>query len=79
MMTIVGMALGGWLSGEIFDLTGSYTAAFTHGIAWNVLNLVIALWLLLPRLPARMASAERVRYSPTPYAGVQLNSKRRSM
>ena len=56
-MTIAGMALGGWLSGEIFDLTGSYTAAFTHGIAWNVLNLVIALWLLLPRPPARTANA----------------------
>ena len=52
-MTIAGMALGGWLSGEIFDLTGSYTAAFMHGIAWNVLNLVIALWLLLLRVPAR--------------------------
>ncbi|HEX3498090.1 MAG TPA: MFS transporter [Stellaceae bacterium] len=46
MATIVGMAAGGWMSGEIFDLTGSYQAAFLNGIAWNVLNLAIALWLL---------------------------------
>ena len=45
MATVFGMALGGWLSGVIFDLTGSYQAAFLHGIGWNVLNLVIALWL----------------------------------
>ncbi|MBV8792247.1 MAG: MFS transporter [Pseudolabrys sp.] len=44
--TIAGMALGGWLSGVIFDLTGSYRAAFGNGIAWNLLNLTIALWLL---------------------------------
>ena len=44
--TMVGMALGGWLSGKIFDLTGSYDAAFVNGIAWNVVNAVIVLWLL---------------------------------
>lgn len=44
--TIFGMALGGWLSGEIYDLTGSYAAAFLHGIAWNVLNLGICLTIL---------------------------------
>ena len=47
--TVFGMALGGWLSGEIYDLTASYTAAFVHGIAWNVLNLGIALWVLFIR------------------------------
>ena len=46
MATIVGMALGGWMSGAIFDLTGSYHAAFLNGIAWNLLNIAIALWLL---------------------------------
>ncbi len=46
MSTIVGMAAGGWMSGEIFDLTGSYRAAFLNGVAWNALNLAIALWLL---------------------------------
>jgi len=46
MSTVVGMALGGWMSGEIFDLTGSYQAAFLNGIAWNLLNMSIACWLL---------------------------------
>lgn len=45
--TVVGMALGGWISGLIFDATGSYTMAFVHGIAWNLLNMAIAMWLLL--------------------------------
>jgi MFS family permease len=47
--TVFGMALGGWLSGEIYDYTGSYMAAFLNGIAWNVLNLGIALWVLYVR------------------------------
>jgi MFS family permease len=46
MATLFGMALGGWMSGKVFDLTGSYQAAFLNGIAWNLLNLAIALWLL---------------------------------
>ena len=44
--TLFGMALGGWMSGEIFDLTGSYKAAFVNGLAWNLLNVSSALWLL---------------------------------
>src|SRR6266850_1741194 len=47
MATLLGMAGGGWLSGAIFDLTGSYRAAFFNGIAWNLLNMTIAFWLLL--------------------------------
>ena len=47
MATLVGMALGGWMSGWIFDLTGSYKAAFVNGIAWNLLNVSIATWLFL--------------------------------
>ena len=45
MATLLGMALGGWMSGKVFDLTGSYEAAFLNGIAWNALNLAIAGWL----------------------------------
>ena len=44
--TLFGMALGGWMSGAIFDLTGSYRAAFLNGIAWNLVNVSIATWLL---------------------------------
>jgi MFS family permease len=46
MATLFGMALGGWMSGAVFDLTGSYRAAFLNGIAWNALNLCIVLYLL---------------------------------
>lgn len=45
--TLFGMALGGWLPGALFDWTGSYDAAFVHGIAWNAVNLSIVGWLLL--------------------------------
>ncbi|MGK2898565.1 MAG: MFS transporter [Burkholderiaceae bacterium] len=45
MATLFGMALGGWMSGKVFDLTGSYHAAFINGIGWNLLNLTIALFL----------------------------------
>lgn len=48
MMTIVGMALGGWMSGWIYDLSGSYKLAFWNGILWNLLNLVI-IFSLLPK------------------------------
>ena len=47
MATLFGMALGGWMSGWVFDLTGSYHAAFLNGIAWNLLNLTIAGFLFL--------------------------------
>jgi hypothetical protein len=40
------MALGGWMSGAIFDYFGSYQAAFLNGLAWNLLNLAIALALI---------------------------------
>ena len=42
MATLLGMALGGWMSGWVFDMTGSYDAAFINGIGWNLLNLSIA-------------------------------------
>ncbi len=46
MATVFGMALGGWMTGAIFDWTGSYRAAFLNGIGWNVLNIAIAAFLL---------------------------------
>jgi MFS family permease len=57
MATVVGMALGGWLSGEIYDLTGSYQAAFINGVGWNLLNVSIAYWLLFARARARPSHA----------------------
>ena len=47
MATIVGMALGGWMSGWIFDQTGSYRLAFLNGIAWNMMNILIMLTILV--------------------------------
>jgi MFS family permease len=55
-ITVVGMALGGWMGGVLFDMTGSYRAAFINGIAWNVLNAAIAMWLLM-RQNSRAAAA----------------------
>ncbi len=60
MATILGMALGGWMSGWIYDLTGSYRLAFINGIAWNGLNIAILLLILLrsrPSLPPASGTA----------------------
>jgi len=51
------MAVGGWMSGAISDLTGSYRAAFLNGIAWNLLDRSIAFWLLLGRIRPRPTRA----------------------
>jgi MFS family permease len=56
MATLFGMAFGGWISGVIFDATGSYSAAFANGALWNLLNLCIAV-ALLTRGARRMAPA----------------------
>ena len=47
MVSLFGMSAGGWSSGVIFDMTGSYKVAFLSGIGWNALNAVIVLLLLL--------------------------------
>jgi hypothetical protein len=46
MSTILGMALGGWMSGAIFDATGSYWQAFANGFLWNLINISIMLFIL---------------------------------
>ncbi len=53
MATITGMAVGGWMSGWIYDLTGGYTLAFVNGIVWNVLNLLIIGLLIARARPGR--------------------------
>jgi MFS family permease len=55
--SVLGMSFGGWVSGVIFDATGSYTAAFINGLAWNALNISIMVGLLL-RARANSANAD---------------------
>jgi len=65
MATLFGMALGGWMSGKVFDLTGSYHAAFINGVAWNALNLVIALTLLTRVRGWQRLQKARLTVTPT--------------
>jgi MFS family permease len=56
--SVFGMSFGGWISGVIFDATGSYAAAFANGVAWNVLNLgIVVLLLIRSRMNAVKAGA----------------------
>ena len=59
--TLAGMALGGWLAGAIYDWTGSYAGALINGIAWNIVNMAIVLWLLRRSLAVPHAPARRCR------------------
>ena len=63
MMTLLGMALGGWMSGVVYDMTGSYRAAFANGVAWNALNFVIAvvLWIRSSFNTPRLGATTEVR------------------
>ncbi len=58
MATLLGMALGGWLSGAIFDWTGSYRAAFINGIAWNLLNVAVVGFLVYRARQSHVPGAE---------------------
>ncbi|MBM1689624.1 MFS transporter [Sulfitobacter geojensis] len=62
MATIMGMALGGWMSGQIYVWTGSYEWAFINGIIWNGFNIAIMLWLLLRSTPR----GPRITSAPAP-------------
>jgi MFS family permease len=57
LATVFGMSFGGWISGVIFDATGSYSAAFLNGLGWNALNMVIITALLLRSRQRRLAMA----------------------
>lgn len=65
LFTMIGMALGAWLAGLSFDITGSYAAAFLMAIAFNAFNALIALWLLL---------RDRHRRHAAPAPGVALTT-----
>jgi MFS family permease len=56
LASVVGMSFGGWVSGVIFDATGSYAAAFLNGLVWNALNITIVVSLLI-RARRRLALA----------------------
>ena len=63
MSTTLGMALGGWMSGWIYDLTGSYSAAFLNGIAWNLLNLLVMMVILCRSSGVRWGAAPSLAWS----------------
>lgn len=66
MATLFGMAFGGWLSGAIFDWTGSYDTAFLNGLAWNLLNIGIIAFLLMRRGGMRFRKVGEGRGSGVP-------------
>ena len=47
MFAAMGMALGGWLGGTLFDIFGAYMHAFLVGFGFNVMNLIVVGFLLL--------------------------------
>jgi MFS family permease len=51
-----GMALGGWLGGMLFDLSGDYTAAILVSATVSFLALPLALWLPRHKAPALATS-----------------------
>lgn len=53
-----GMALGSWLGGMMFDLTGSYNAAFLIGSAFNLANLTIIATLIYETRRERLVAQE---------------------
>ena len=45
-VTLLGMALGAWVAGLLYDLIGSYRLAFINAVVINILHMAIAWWLL---------------------------------
>src|SRR3977135_561510 len=58
LASVVGMSFGGWVSGVIFDASGSYAAAFLNGLAWNALNITLMVSVVV-RARARAGGGER--------------------
>ncbi|MFT5446438.1 MAG: MFS family permease [Gammaproteobacteria bacterium] len=60
LFAALGMALGGWMGGATFDLTGQYTIAFYIGAGFGVMNFIL-IWSLFSRHrkpdPAALAAA----------------------
>jgi MFS family permease len=56
LFTGSGMALGGWLAGELYDFFGSYVPAFATGVGANAINLLL-IGTLLARRSYRRAFA----------------------
>jgi MFS family permease len=50
--TIVGMAFGGWVTGWLYDQSGSYALAIWNGVGWNLLNVAIVILILVRIGPA---------------------------
>ncbi|EHL24792.1 major facilitator transporter [Acidovorax sp. NO-1] len=76
MATLIGMALGGWMSGWIFDVTGSYQAAFINGMGWNLLNLSIVGWLYWRVRPAGCGGASATHCKVSTAGGPPARSAR---
>jgi predicted MFS family arabinose efflux permease len=57
MATVVGMGAGGWISGVIFDWTGSYRAAFLNGAVWNLVNMTLVALIIMRRRDAPLKPA----------------------
>jgi MFS family permease len=60
----VGMGLGGWHGGHVFDLTGGYTRAYADATLAGIVNLIIVGALI--RRVRRAGPAPQVHPSPSP-------------
>lgn len=65
----IGMSVGAWMAGVIFDMTGAYRDAFLNGVLWNAVNIAIVAWLLFRVLRADniiTPAAEHLSPDPPP-------------
>ncbi len=50
LFAAIGMALGGWLGGAIFDATGSYAYAFLTGVGFNLMNFGLIAFIFVSQM-----------------------------